>query len=46
MVQWVKGSSIFTAEAQVAAVVRVQSLAQELLHATGVAKGKKIHHGK
>ena len=37
-----KGSSIFTAVAQVTAEVWVQSLAWELLHAVGVAKKKKL----
>ena len=37
MVQWIK-DPVFTAAARVAAVVQVASLAQELPHATGVAK--------
>ena len=38
----VKGSGNVTSMALVKAVVRVQSLAQELMHATGTAKKKKI----
>ena len=34
----VKGSGVVTAGARVAAVVWVQSMARELLHATGAAK--------
>jgi len=34
----VKGSNIVTAEAQVTAMMKGQSLARELPHATGVAK--------
>ena len=37
-----KGSSIVTAAARVAAVALVGSLAQELLHAAGIAKKKKF----
>ena len=37
----VKGSSVVTAEAQVATVARVQSLAQKYPHAVGVAKKNK-----
>ena len=35
--QWVKGSSIATAVGWVTAVARIQSLAQELPYAAGVA---------
>ena len=38
MAQWVKGSGIVTTAAWVTAVARVQSLAQELPHATREAK--------
>ena len=41
-VQWVKGSSIATAAAQVTATAQIQFLAQELPCATGVAIKKKI----
>ena len=36
--QWVKGSTIFTAVAQVAAVAQVRSLAEKLPHAMGMAR--------
>ena len=43
LVQWVKGSDIAAAAAQVAAVAQLQSLARELPYAVGVAiKLKKI----
>ena len=35
--QWIKGSSFATAMAQVAAAAHIQSLAQELSHAVGMA---------
>ena len=41
MVQWVKDLAVVVAVAQVDAVVRVQSLAPELLHVRGIAKKKK-----
>lgn len=40
MMQWIKDMAIVTAAAQVAGVVRVQCLAQELPHAWGTAKKK------
>ena len=42
VMQWVKESSVVTALAWVAAVVQVQSPAQELPHAAGAAKKKKL----
>ena len=38
MAQWVKGSSVATAVAQITALTQIQSLAQELPYAVGVAK--------
>ena len=40
-VQWVKGSSVATVVAQVAAAALIQSLAQGLPYATGAAKKRK-----
>ena len=40
MAQWVKDLAFVTAMAQAAAVVWVQSLVLELLHATGMVKTK------
>ena len=40
-IQWIKGSSIVAAVAQVAAEAQIQSLAQERPYDTGVAKRKK-----
>ena len=41
MVQQVKDLALSTAAAQITAVVQVQSLAQDLPHAEGMAKKKK-----
>ena len=42
LVQWIKGSSIAAAVAEVVTVVRIPSLAQEFPYALGTAiKGKK-----
>ena len=49
LVHWVKGSGIAASIAQIAAVAWIQSLAQELPYATGVAikiKKKKKKKGK
>ena len=48
LVHWVKGSGIAASIAQIAAVAWIQSLAQELPYATGVAIkiGKKKKKGK
>ena len=45
LVQWVKGSGIATAAAEVAAAAQIQSLAWELPCATGMAM-KKIKPNK
>ena len=41
MAQWVKGSSAVIAVAWVTAVAQVQSLAQELPHAIGMAEKRR-----
>jgi len=40
-VKWVKGSSVATAAAQVAAAAGIQSLARELPYVSGAAKKRK-----
>ena len=49
MLQWVKGSGVAIAVAQVAAAAQIQSLAQELPYAAGVAikknKFRSSHRG-
>ena len=42
--QWVKGSSVATAEAQMAGMVLIQSLAWELSYTTGVTLKKKTNN--
>ena len=44
--KWVKGASTATTKAQVTAVAQIQSLAQELPYAMGVAIQKKSLNGK
>ena len=46
MAQWFKDLSIVIAILQVPAVAQILSLAQELLHAVGVVKKKKMKERK